>query len=270
MHRVDFVVNCFERTYRHLLQPGRLDDLVGAQQFEFAERTLLINNVDDFAHIRRLADAGLTRGEITRAVVVADHLDTALAQTRLSRRDLRRLPHYSDCGLVAVALDGADWFVYWDADARLKKPHDWITPTMSYMEHHREIAIGNPCWWREGEAEREAIRIGESFAVGYGFSDVAFLARRSELGRAIYRYFAPASWRFPLAAVEPIFEQRVDAYMRRCGRLRATYLPAVYEHVSAEGEGYPSHGLRERVRLRAQGNVGALLARVTAHPAVRV
>jgi len=264
---VDFVVNCYERTYRGLLQPERLEGLIGQHRFRFTSRTVLINNVDDRKDAQRVAKGAIEAGLIDRAFFVGDNLASALAATGLKPRHLRRLPHFTDCCLVAVTIAGPEMLVYWDADAMLEEPRDWISPCLALMAERTDIAVANPESWH-GLAEREALSIEGRFAIGYGFSDVAFLARRSELARPIYRYLAPASWRHPLAHVEAMFEQRVDSYMRRTGRLRATWLDAIYLHEGDAGINYPDIGLRERARRKAFRKLFAL-AQLSSHPALR-
>ena len=138
---------------------------------------MLINNVFDLADARKRADMLLYSDPRYHCVeFVADHLDYALNKTGLSRRYIRRLPHFTDCALVAVTLSGPTWLVYWDADAGLAEAHDWVTPTLAFIKSHPQIAVGNPNNWHVGLAEKEALSIEQPFAIGYGFSDVAFLA----------------------------------------------------------------------------------------------
>lgn len=270
MADVDFVINCYERTYRDVLQPGFMAARVAEQRFSFASVTVLVNNVnDDRGDAERLAKELLAADPVvSRVEFVEDHIAAAFAKTGLSARRIRRLPHFTDCCLVALTLPGPDWLVYWDADGRLREAADWISPMIAYMEHHPEIAVGNPNNWHEGLAEREALEVDGDVAVGYGFSDVAFLVRRSEFARPIYRKICPASWRYPLAHVEAIFEQRADAYMRRTGQTRATYLPVVVTHEAEAGVNYPAGGLRERARRKALTLADRALSQAS-HPAVR-
>lgn len=266
---MDFVVNCYERTYRDVLAPGFVKGLVGQQRRHFDAVTVLINNVDDRPAAEKLGAALLERGEATRVEFVADHLSSALQRCGLSRRSIRRLPHFTDCCLVAVCLDGPEWLVYWDADAALQQPADWVTPTLSYMREHADVAIGNPNNWHPGLSEQEALHIDGQMAVGYGFSDVAFLARRADLAAPIYRKVAPASWRYPLAPVEAIFEQRVDAWMRRSGARRVTFLPVTVTHPPEVGRNYPRLGLRARARAKSLRSVARLASALSSHPALR-
>lgn len=268
MTDVDLVINCYERTYRDVLQAGFLGERIAQQEYDFAEVTVLVNNVTDSRDARERADRLVASGVATRVELVAEHFSRALTATGLKARHLGRLPHFTDCCLVAMTLSGPDWVVYWDADATLAEANDWITPTLEYMSSYPDIVVGNPNNWL-GVARAEALSIDGDFAVGFGFSDVAFMARRMDLARPIYRKIAPASWRYPLAHVEPIFEQRVDAWMRRSGRKRATYLPATVRHPETVGVNYPRAGLRERVRAKAQHNIATLAGRVSSHPSMR-
>ncbi|WP_143447905.1 hypothetical protein [Kineosporia sp. R_H_3] len=270
MHSVDFVVNCYERTYREVLAPGYVSGLAEAQRFPFASVTVLVNNVDDRADAEaRAKELGEADPGVSRVEFVADHLLAALAVTGLRARHLEPLGHFTDCGLVAATLPGPEWLCYWDADARLREPADWLTPTLAAMDADPRHGVGNPNNWHPGLAEREALIVDGDVAVGYGFSDVAFLARRADLARPVYRKVSPASWRYPLAHVEPVFEQRVDAWMRRERRTRVTYLPAVVEHLGEAGGNYPAGGVRERVRRAAFRRAGRAAAAVSSHPAAR-
>lgn len=269
MGGVDFVINCYERTYRTVLDPAFMAARVAEQCRSFDAVTVLVNNVNDRADAERLAAALRASREVSRIEFVADHLDHALRVTGLRARHIRRLSHFTDCCLVAATLDGPDWFAYWDADATLREPMDWVTPAVEFMEQRPDVAVGNPNNWHDGLAAREALETHGEIVVGFGFSDVAFMARRSDLAAPIYRKVAPAAWRYPLAYREPVFEQRVDAWMRRAGRRRVTYLPAVVEHLAPAGGNYPPFGVREKVRSRLQRRALSAAIRVTDHPAVK-
>jgi hypothetical protein len=264
---VDLVVNVFERTYRRLLDRDALQGLRAQHLYDFRKVHVLISNVDDEDDVRRRA-ANIEARDVSVSWV-RDDLSAALRVAGLSQRHLGDLLWYSAAPLVAMAIPGADWLVYWDADARLQEPHDWITPSVARIDADPAILVANPRWHVPGAVDtlaRETLRMDGGFAIGRGFSDQAFLVRRRDLRRRIYRYVAPAAWRYPAAPHGAVFEQRVDAYMRRAGLLRATYLEATYEH-NAVGCYYPTSGrssLRKRA-LRAGLRMGSLID----HPAFR-
>lgn len=242
---VDLVVNCFERSYRKVLAPGFFGTIAADNARAFAQRTVVINNVEDRDAAAALAQARVDGGEIDRYVFVADRLGAALAQTGLTREELEPIPYFTDFAIVAATLDGPDWMLMWDADLRLRAPLDWVTPAIALMERDARIMVANPNWPVDNLHEFTLEDDGD-FAIGQGFTDQAFLTRRSELGRPIYRQRCVALRRYPLSYVGAIFEARVDAHMRHHGRLRATHRAAIYEHEVEMGTSWPSLTWRER------------------------
>lgn len=236
---VDLVLNCFERTYRKLLAPGYIRNIVEQNRFPFRHVTVLLNNIADPAAAEALVQELLRTGEITQWFSVADHLDTALQRTGLTRRRLGKLPFYSDWALVALTVPGSDWIVHWDADVQLQNPVDWITPSLELMFRKNSVATANPCW-KNGDVSREERGRDGNFVISYGFTDQVFLLRRSEFARPIYHHWVPISMRYPVSHVGPYFEQWVDAYMRVNRRERATYIPACFTHATVEGSSYPT------------------------------
>jgi hypothetical protein len=263
---VDLVVNCFERSYRKVLGPGFFARIVADNARAFAARTVVINNVDDREEAAALARARIEDGEIDRYVFVADRLDHALSETGLTREELQPIPYFTDFAIVAATLDGPDWMLMWDADLRLRAPADWVTPAIALMERDPRIMAANPNWPVDNLA-RYTLETDGDFAIGQGFTDQAFLARRSELGRPIYRQRCVALRRYPLSYVGAIFEARVDAHMRHAGRLRATYVPAVYEHEVEMGTSWPSLTLRERALQARDHTIIRLLRALPWRPA---
>ena len=265
MSDVDLVVNCFERTYRDVLDANLLDRIAADNRFGFASRTVLINNVDDRDDAQRRAKAAVARGAIDRFVFVADRLDDALARTGLTRADLGPVPYFTDWALVAVTLDGPDWMLHWDADARLEEPVDWITPAIELMERDRRVLIANPNWQVPNLHEFTFETVGD-FALGHGFSDQVFLGRRSELGRPIFSSRSLSLLRYPVAHLADIFEARVDAHLRAAGRLRATHRDARYVHGVEMGTSWPAQSLRQRLRAARNRAVIRALRRLPWRP----
>ena len=244
---IDLVINTFERTYRNVLAPGTFRRVEEQNLRRFRRRVALINNVGDLDDARRRAASLRDSGEIDEYHVVEDRLDKALAATGLTRRDLGRIPHYSDCALVAVTLPGAPWLLYWDAEVELDRPYDWISPSVDLMEADERVVGASPTG-STGEARWSTLEVVGDFALSFGLSDQLFLARRKDLGRPIYGCSALASLRFPLAHVAPVFEQRLDAYMRSVNRYRASHLCAIYHHPKNQGFQHPRATAPEKLR----------------------
>jgi hypothetical protein len=257
---VDLIVNVFERTYRRALRSDAFAALVGDQRHRFARRVVLINNVLDPGDAQRRAQLLLDEQQIEGFHFVADRLDDALSVCGLRRDELEPLLHYSDGPLVAATLPGSPWFLYWDPEARLATPLDWIAPSLELMRADGRVMVANPSWELAGAdgrrpgLERETIESQAGFAIGQGFSDQVFLASRSALARPIYRQRCIASLAYPGAHKARVFEARVDAHMRHNARLRATSLEATYVTDQAVGtSSYPPSGLVETARYLING-----------------
>jgi hypothetical protein len=263
---VDLVVNCFERSYRQVLAAGFFGRIEADNARPFAQRTVVINNVEDRADAEALARARVAAGEIDRYAFVADELDRALGITGLTREALQPIPYFTDFALVAATLDGPDWMLVWDADVRLREPADWVTPAIALMERDPRIMVANPNWEVDNLADF-TLEVDGPFAIGQGFTDQAFLARRSELGAPIYTQRCVALRRYPLSYVGAIFEARVDAHMRHAGRLRATHRDVTYVHAVEMGTSWPSLSLRERALQARDHGVITLLRALPWRPA---
>ena len=257
---VDLVLNVFERTYRRALEPGSIDAIVADNDHDLARRVVLVNNVLDPADATARAERALARGEIDELHFVADRLEGALRTVGLSRRELEPLLHYSDGPLVAATLPGSPFFLYWDPEARLAHPSDWIAPALDLMRGEPQIMIANPSWELPGPdgrmpgVERETVLSRDGFAIGPGFSDQIFLASRASLAAPIYTQRCIADITYPAAHKARVFEARLGAHMRHHGRLRATALQASYVTDSpAGGSSYPPSGPLELVRYARNG-----------------
>jgi hypothetical protein len=259
---VDLVVNTFERTYRRALEPGVIAAVRDAHRRPFARCVVLINNVDDRADAGRRAERLLQDGGIDEFHFVSDHLESALDRTGLRRDELEPLLHYSDGPLVAAVLPGSPWFLYWDPEARLAEPLDWVTPALELMRQDSRIMLANPSWelpdaeGRRAGVERETLDTCAGFAIGHGFSDQVFLAARSSFAAPIYQQRCIARITYPAAHKAHVFEARAAAYMRHHGRLRATSLAVSYLTDSPSGgSSYPPSGPAETARYVRNGVV---------------
>ncbi|MGB2765844.1 MAG: hypothetical protein WBH64_01690 [Propionicimonas sp.] len=261
---VEFVINCFERNIDEVTAPGFLAQAVQQHCYPFAVRTLLINNVTDRARAEAMANDCLSRGEIDRFCFVDDLRERSFKQVGLTEKDFGRFLHWSDCCVVALVMDGPDLLCYVDVDLTLRPAMDWITPALLVMRHDRRVAVGNPAWVMPNgysPVAAEADETGEGFILGYGFSDMIFLARRSQLARPLLRRWiplwleCPATMRFPGAPLGLFFEQIAEGYLRLHHLRRVTVLGTAFEPIPISD--YPVTGLLERIRRKRNSLVTA-------------
>jgi len=244
---VDLVVTVYQRTLHEVLTPGCLSEIAAANAFAFARRTLLVNNVDSRAEVEALARERCAAGELDHVAFVADHLDEALRRTGLTRSELEPIAYFTDWAIVAATMPGPEWVLHWDAEARMIAAADWIAPAIELMERDERVLVANP-YWNLPTLEQATIERDGEFALGHGFSDQVWLARRAEMSRPIYHDRSLARLRYPMAHVGDIFEARVDSHLRRRGRLRATHVRATYRHPENMGVAYPPRTAAQTVR----------------------
>jgi hypothetical protein len=265
MVEIDLLVNSYERTYRRVLSLGFFQR-IATQNHIVANRYALINNVDNRSDAERRARTLVDAAEITGYTFVSDVIDRACSVTGVSRRALRQHPYFLDYGLAMTVTGSAAWILGWDAEVELAHPGDWIAPAIALMTARPEIFSSSPNWPARGRPQstlvQESFGCAGDFVLNWGFSDQAFLVRRDDLARPIYRRFAPAS--LARNAGHPwSFESRVESYQRATRRPRATHRDVTYIHndlddVMARLGGY--HGIE-----RWQYGALATLRKVLTH-----
>lgn len=264
MADVDLAVTCYHGNQDWLLSHEAITRIRAWAGPNDVMLTLLVNNVRD-RHVA-MAQAGLLveAGLVSRAVPVAEHLDRALAASGMRRSDFGRFLHWSDAPLVALALDGPDVLVYWDAGAELMpSSRDWIGPSARLLTTDDRVLTANPRWADVSTVVTELDHRQGRFGLGFGFSDQVFMIRRSRAPRQLrtsvpYWLRSPASVRYPFTGAV-LFEQLIDVHMRTAGMRRATFMDAEYAH-TASGNDYQPTTVTERISHRRDRAIRQVLA----------
>ena len=259
----------WERTWQEALRPSFFEKIVDSVGRRFDRTTVAVNNVEDPRAVTDRLGELVASGHIDGHVEVAAALPSALRQVRLPRRCIEPIPHYSDHFIVKMCQPGPRWLVHWDTDVVLSEPGDWISPSVSYLSRHPTVAVAMPGWQDEASMVEETLRQDGPFNLGYGFTDQIFLVDRSRFAGPIYRYISPASWWYPTSHIAPIFEQRVDAWMRRKHLQRAAFRDVRYVHDEAMAKQH-AHGPASRVRRMTRRRAFDALQRLpVSSPALR-
>lgn len=239
---VGFETKVWEEDWSLLLTGGRLERMIELCDFPFADRAVVINNVADPAAVRRAADILVARGVLTRWADVADHAEAALSCMHLSASALEQGYTYSVAELVGLFTARTDYLVHFSGDSILQSAVDWITPSIRALRADPVFAVANPVWGPSAfggaigfaDAAGEAIAETPDFFIGYGFSDQCYLVDVGRFRGDIYRHDHYTGNRYPSYG-GPLFEKRVDAWMRTTGRLRLTCKHASYLHQNIRG-----------------------------------
>lgn len=214
------------------LRPGHLAAVVESQRRPIDQIVVLINNVQDVAHVTEMAQAAVERGEITGYALVADHLDDALRRNRLRRSRLGARPYLVDYGLVMPDVVSTRWLLGWDAEGTLVQPINWIDPALDLLRTDPRVFHVSLNWpkipGRFHSLERETWEQVGPYRLNYGFSDQIFLVDRVRLARTrLRRRLVPVALTRH-AAYPYSFEFRVEAFQRAHRLYRATRADVVF------------------------------------------
>ena len=242
---VTLETKCWENDWEFLLKTDRIQRMTERSAFNFAKRTLIINNVENHRKVASHAEKLVRRGVLTDFHVVADHEAEALAFFGLSKEALSSGFVYSVAELVGIYLCQTDFLLHFSGDSSPASRCDWIGGALDRFAADPRVRVANLTWNHNyAEAAAESFAEDENFYTGYGFSDQMYLVRAADFrSRSVYHETNPASERYPQYGGE-LFEKRVDSWMRNHSYLRLTYKHAAYVHSN-----FPVGRIRKRLKL---------------------
>ena len=237
---VTFETKTWQGDFRSVLDPRRMEQLIARNAHEFAARVVFVNNVDDPAAVMRRGRRLVSSGMLTDIVLVEEYATEALAHVGLSAADLSQGYVYSVAEIVGIYLCQTPFLLHFSSDSTLPDRYEWVPSALDVLARDPRVAVANLVWNGATESVLEESRYDDGeFAYGYGFSDQMYLIRRDDFRDRIYNFDDPASSRYPTYG-GPLFERRVDSWMRSTGRLRATSLAGTYVHENIRDAGWRS------------------------------
>ncbi|MFF2874732.1 hypothetical protein ACFVR2_00260 [Gottfriedia sp. NPDC057991] len=227
---VTFETKCYEKDWEILLKTDRLEKMIEYNQFQFKEKILYINNVQDVREVSRHADKLISRDVLSSYVIVDDYSKEALNYFEVTKESFKGGYYYSISELVSIYLCNTEYLLHFSSDSILEKPFNWIELSLLKLQDDERIKVANPVWnGNVFEAKQESLDEDENFYIGYGFSDQCYLIRTNDFKNKIYNEKNPISERYPLYGGE-LFEKRVDAWMRNNHFKRITFKHGNYIH----------------------------------------
>ncbi len=245
MKSCSFATSCWEKDWRLiLLDPMYLETLQIANHcYPFAERLLIINNVQDLSLVRKAADRKVQEGVLTRYIIAEEIVQEMLGFFCLKRSDFRMGDdaknyegvnpdwiYYNALGpLSAIYSAVGEYLLFLTGDVRLDRQLKWIERSIRVMEKKKNIGVANLVWNEQyEEAKKESYRTTWNFYfANQGFSDQLFLVKRSLFCQPIYGEIREDSGHFPRGDV---FEKRVFSFLKNRGLQRITYRRGSYTH----------------------------------------
>lgn len=242
---VTLETKCWEQDWEFLLKTGRIQRTIERSRFNFAKRTLCINNVADVGKVCQYAQKLVRSGVLTDLVVVAEKEKSALEFYELRKESLTSGFVYSIAELVGLFVCDTEYLLHFSGDSRPASESAWLTSAVARLESDPHAKVANLTWnGNYAEAAAESFAEDPDFFVGYGFSDQMYLVRTADFRRAeVYHETNSLSARYPRYGGE-LFEKRVDSWMRNHDYHRLTYRHASYVH-----RNFPKNRWKKKSRL---------------------
>ena len=248
---VDLVLNCYEKTYKKLLRQEYINSIVVQNSFEFTNVIVIVSNVDDRGVLEEILSNLQSSNTITKYYFVDDYLNETLKKLGISMESLGKIKHYSTWAFVMAEVVKSEFFVHWDTDISLSQSVDWITPSIKLFDKVSNLFITNPNWDnQEDQVKAESCESDDDFYYGYGISDQLFMGKSGDFKGSIYNEKHIYSLRYPMSHIAPIYEMRIDSYMRNHKKIRATYRGVSYHHPLEKTAIYPKGSIWEYVVLK--------------------
>lgn len=241
---VTFETKCWENDWEFLLKTNRLKLMAQRNNFEFAKKSLFINNVSDYQKVSSCAQKLVDKGVLTDFYLVRDYEEEALKFFDLSKESLGKGYIYSIAELVSLYLCQTDFLLHFSGDAIPAQSTSWIEKAVKRLDENKQFKVANLTWdGNYAEAKSESLSENEDFFIGYGFSDQMYLVRTADFRAPIYNESHAESHRYPQYGGE-LFEKRVDGWMRNHEYLRLTSKHNAYIH-----KNFPRNKLKRKARL---------------------
>jgi len=227
---VTFETKCYEKDWEILLKTDRIEKMIEFNLFQFKEKILYINNVQDVREVSRHADKLVARDVLSSYVIVDDYSKEALNYFEVTKESFKGGYYYSISELVSIYLCNTEYLLHFSSDSILEKPFNWIDLSILKLQEDERIKVANPVWnGNIFEAKQESNDEDKNFYIGFGFSDQCYLIRTNDFKNKIYNEKNPISERYPIYGGE-LFEKRVDAWMRNNHFKRITFKHGNYIH----------------------------------------
>lgn len=243
---VTFETKVWENDWELILKTSRLHETINRCNYNFTNKLIYINNVDNFTATEITAKKLIQDGIIDNYINVCKYADLALNYFNLDKYKLGAGYYYSIAELVSIYLTETKYIVHFSGDASIisKSNKNWLSEGINILENNETVKVFNLLWnFDYKDAKNESIFEDKDFYFGYGFSDQMYLIRTNDFKQRIYEYFDKASERYPKYGGDS-FEKRVDSWMRQNNFLRATYKHGSYAH-----KNFPTNSLLKNISI---------------------
>jgi hypothetical protein len=241
---VSFATSCWKRDWKQVLldEDYLKNKLIGNHSFDFDEKILIINNVDNIEEVLGYAKKQVNRNNLTHVYSSQKNAQDILDFFNLKKESFcpdnnekfeivnQDWIYYNALApLSSIYYAKSDYLLYVTADVHMEKAVSWIDKAIELLEKKKMYKVANPLWNdKYEEAKKESYRTKKDFFVAKsGFSDQCFLVNLKEFKRPIYSEVRKDSFHYPRGDV---FEKRVYSFMKNRKWKRITYKLGSYTH----------------------------------------
>lgn len=243
---VTFATAVYEKDWRQiLLDPDFLRiKKIENHCFPFAERLLIINNVEDVELVKGIATRLIEEGILTRFIVTSEISNQVFSFFRLNASDFSSSryahiwPEVTDewlfynalAPLAAIYACQSDYLLYCTGDVWLDRKADWINSAIELMENNSQYKVANLTWnnaYEEAKNESHGSIENDFYVSNAGFSDQLFLVKTDDFRQPIYNEIRGDAMHFPRGDT---FEKRVFSHMKNCEWRRLIFRFGSYIH----------------------------------------
>ncbi len=239
---------CWENDWEVILKTDRLKNIIKNNKYNFKERILYINNVNDIETVKSFAQRLVDDNVLTSYVVVDDYAQEALNFFGLDKEDFKGGYYYSIQELVGIYLCKTEYLLHFSGDAAPVIPINWIDLAINKMNTDSKVIVASLTWNNCYEdAKRESYSEDENFYMAQGFSDQNYLIKVNNFKNKIYNECNQLSQRYPAYGGE-LFEKRVDSYMRNNDYYRIIFKNGSYCHKNIDKTDFQSSKYLKKIQ----------------------
>lgn len=245
---VTLSINIFERTKDKIFKKGFFKNIEKKFNYKFDDIHVIINNVDNRGLIEKKVQNLKEKGIITDFYFVEDYIDKALISFGIDYDVLGKIPHYSDFLYVSIFVTKTKFLFHFDSDNVILKSGNFVNDSVILLNSNKSVMCTAPKYLKF-YPEQNAITENDNFYFCYLFGDQIFFIRKEDFSKNIYNYKCMYPFvAYPLSHVFPIFEQRVNSYMRCNNRFLAYHKSSSYSQPNV-GNFYSDNDIIKKYKL---------------------
>ena len=227
---VTFETKVYENDWEFILIGNYLSRMIRNCDYNFAKKTLIINNVSNPKRVAKYAQKKVKEGVIDAFYVVDDYINEALEHFQLTRKDLGRGYYYSSAEIVGLYLCKTDFLCHFSSDSILiPNRANWIRESIEMFNQNDKIIVSNPLWAKI--ILYNSLYINKSFHFSdAGFSDQCYLLSMKNINKDFLIHHHPEGDQLYPKHGDDLFEKRVFSFMKYHDVLRITAIHSYYKH----------------------------------------